>query len=431
MRAVPAVRSRAREPRSPRARLVPTVVFTASTATLLVNDHVLKATWPGPVTGKLSDVAGVAMIAVLLTALLRRPGMAFGLTAVAFVGLKSVPVVAVWAAPVLGGVTRTDPTDLMALAVLAPLWRWVHARQDGTGSDQPDWRIPLRIVLVAAAVFATTATSTDDDDAETGYGSFASSGSEAFVWTGGRDGLYRTRDGGVSWRRIRDRTLPARSSLENGGLERCIEGTCWSVEGGRLLRTDGAGSPTPVPLPADIDEPTDAWSRLITVTVGGDIAVLVWFPSEGVLRLTDGETMTWHPVAEFEQSVAVEWTPALLTALMFAGPAAMFASTAAARRSAVRRGLSAGGVVGLMVATAIGLLLVALFTAFVAVPIGGERLVPYFAVPIAVVSAFTVAWAWSAAGRARSSGSPPTEPGAFSRASGSTLPPPEGDERVG
>ena len=36
-------------------------VFFGSIALLLLNDHVLKAAWPGLVTGKLSDVAGVVI----------------------------------------------------------------------------------------------------------------------------------------------------------------------------------------------------------------------------------------------------------------------------------------------------------------------------------------------------------------------------------
>jgi hypothetical protein len=37
-------------------------------AVLVVNDHALKAAWPGPVTGKLSDIAGLFFFPVLLVA---------------------------------------------------------------------------------------------------------------------------------------------------------------------------------------------------------------------------------------------------------------------------------------------------------------------------------------------------------------------------
>lgn len=41
-------------------------VALAALALLLVNDHLLKAQWPGLLTGKLSDVAGVALMPLLL-----------------------------------------------------------------------------------------------------------------------------------------------------------------------------------------------------------------------------------------------------------------------------------------------------------------------------------------------------------------------------
>jgi hypothetical protein len=41
----------------------------AAVALLVVNDHLLKAAWPGPLTGKLSDLAGLAFFPLLLVAL--------------------------------------------------------------------------------------------------------------------------------------------------------------------------------------------------------------------------------------------------------------------------------------------------------------------------------------------------------------------------
>ena len=48
-------------------RVLHPVVLTAL-AIWLLNDHVLKARWPGAVTGKLSDVAGLVAFPVLLAA---------------------------------------------------------------------------------------------------------------------------------------------------------------------------------------------------------------------------------------------------------------------------------------------------------------------------------------------------------------------------
>lgn len=72
-------------------------------------------------TGKLSDVAGVVVIAALAAAVL---GRSRGLvaTGVGFALLKTVPGVAELAAPVLGGLARRDPFDLVALLALVPVW---------------------------------------------------------------------------------------------------------------------------------------------------------------------------------------------------------------------------------------------------------------------------------------------------------------------
>lgn len=60
-------RSRRPEPGVPEAgSLLLHPASLASLALLVLNDHVLKATWPGPFTGKLSDVAGMLFFPVLL-----------------------------------------------------------------------------------------------------------------------------------------------------------------------------------------------------------------------------------------------------------------------------------------------------------------------------------------------------------------------------
>jgi hypothetical protein len=120
------------------------------------------------VTGKLSDIAGVVMIAVALTAALGHVGVAVMATAVGFSLLKTVPIVAEWAAPVLGGVTRTDPSDLLALLALVPLWwRLRPGAAVGVGdrglSRTVLGRTVLSVALVSGAVFATTATSCDTE----------------------------------------------------------------------------------------------------------------------------------------------------------------------------------------------------------------------------------------------------------------------------
>jgi hypothetical protein len=130
-------------------------------AALLFNDHLGKAWWPGPVTGKLSDVAGLAFFPLLLvgtwelmltivgrfagpsrTAI----GAATAATAVIFMVVKTTAVgtavlaVALgamqWAPAAIGALTAgsivphvlpavvvRDPTDLIALpALVVPAW---------------------------------------------------------------------------------------------------------------------------------------------------------------------------------------------------------------------------------------------------------------------------------------------------------------------
>ena len=165
--------------------------FVVSVLVLAINDHVLKTAWPGFVTGKLSDVAGVVMVALLVTALTGRATIGFWATAIGLAALKTVPVVGVLAAPVLGGPTRTDPTDLIALVVLVPLWRW--AGDDSTGRRGRDsaWLWPLQIVAISAAVFATTATSCG------GEGVLEVIAVDGVVYATTFGGVYESTDGGA------------------------------------------------------------------------------------------------------------------------------------------------------------------------------------------------------------------------------------------
>ncbi len=199
-----------------RGALLASPVFAGSIALLLLNDHVLKAAWPGFVTGKVSDVAGVAMVAIGLAALLRRPGIAFGVTAVAFTLLKTVPVAAVWASPVLGGVTRTDPTDLIALLVLVPLRPWASRAGSDTTRDvgRGAWVLPIQIAAVSCAVVATTATSCEDQGVDAMWVT-----SDGLVVAGG----FVSADGGATWEERRvdaDRSQVAGACLEIWG---CVE----------------------------------------------------------------------------------------------------------------------------------------------------------------------------------------------------------------
>jgi len=119
-------------------------------ACLFLNDLVLKRLHLGPswLTGKLSDVAGIALFPLLLTGTWRtlrwavgRPGtdtrltatalgLALAATAAGFATLKLSPAVARAAGAV------QDPTDLVALVMLIPA-AWVGRREIVRGKTPP------------------------------------------------------------------------------------------------------------------------------------------------------------------------------------------------------------------------------------------------------------------------------------------------------
>jgi len=120
----------------------------AALVLLVVNDHVLKGWWPGVITGKLSDVAGLVFFPVLLATLtgMRAPIACVIATGVVFALVKTVPacadayahaigflqwpVRAIAGKPYAAAAVVVDPTDLVALPALAlPAWLLVRARR--------------------------------------------------------------------------------------------------------------------------------------------------------------------------------------------------------------------------------------------------------------------------------------------------------------
>lgn len=115
-------------------------LFLGCVVVLAVNDHVLKARHPGWWSGKLSDIAGVAVVAVV-AAVVVGPRKGLLGTAVGFSLLKTVPGAAELASPFLGGVTSRDPSDLLALIVLLPLSRLLRS---GEAVSHPGGVAPSR-----------------------------------------------------------------------------------------------------------------------------------------------------------------------------------------------------------------------------------------------------------------------------------------------
>jgi hypothetical protein len=144
-----------------RWRLLASPMFTGMVFLLALNDQVLKSRYPGFITGKLSDFAGVAVIAIALGSVVSARA-ACALAGVTFAALKTSHAVAGAIAPFLGGTTRTDPSDLVALAILLPVYRWLSGVHPPTQTTLSFRALLLPLALVSM-VGATTATSCDGD----------------------------------------------------------------------------------------------------------------------------------------------------------------------------------------------------------------------------------------------------------------------------
>ena len=143
---------------------------------LVLNDHVLKQAWPGWVTGKLSDVAGLVVAPVLLAtvlAVVRTPGampLALAATGAGFVFCKTSSFGAevtssVWSLFGTPTMIRADVTDLLALPALYAAWRIHRTASRAVGAG---WRrtvaVAVGMALLPIGVLATAATSCDGDD---------------------------------------------------------------------------------------------------------------------------------------------------------------------------------------------------------------------------------------------------------------------------
>lgn len=151
-----------------RARVLRNPVFLAALALLLVNDHILKGAglFPGWVTGKLSDFAGLIVAPVLFGVLSGARsrvarGTAIGTVAIGFSVLELSPAAAARYDAMLGSIgvpsrSWADPTDLIALIVLPIAW-WV-LQADVPVSDRRGVVRMSQRVLLGVALFACIAT---------------------------------------------------------------------------------------------------------------------------------------------------------------------------------------------------------------------------------------------------------------------------------
>jgi hypothetical protein len=141
--------------------------FVLGLALLLANDFVLKDAWPGFVTGKLSDFAGLFAFALFWAALLpRHLGAVYLLTAAAWLLWKSPASQAgidAWNATPLFDIARVvDYTDLAALAVLPVSYAYfVRVRRAATSTPTLVRRTSA-VLAMGVAAFAFGATSYDN-----------------------------------------------------------------------------------------------------------------------------------------------------------------------------------------------------------------------------------------------------------------------------
>ncbi|WP_051366867.1 hypothetical protein [Hamadaea tsunoensis] len=195
---------------------------------LILNDHVLKARFPGPVTGKLSDVAGLIVAPALLAAVFRLAagpsvlvvGTLF--TIVKISGYAAGTVAAVWSAFAGPAVIVADPTDLLALPAL------VYAYSLGRRANRgPDLRVAL---VLPVAVLGLLASARADVPEATQVGVV---GGE-IVGQIGPVTTVATADG-VHWREVPEEELSRVWLSQDWSVHRAVES---AAEPGRRYRPD-------------------------------------------------------------------------------------------------------------------------------------------------------------------------------------------------
>ncbi|MEU1747789.1 hypothetical protein ACPXB5_14960 [Micromonospora arida] len=237
---------------------------------LLVNDHVLKAAFPGLVTGKLSDVAGLVLapplVAVLLTLLVPRlPSRAAAVAGLVAVGVGFAVVkssgyaaeLASSAWTVLAGpsLVRADWTDLLTLPALGLAW-WSWTRSRRRPVRQRTARLVRLLVVLPPAVLAVAATSaihypyavstaTLDGHPAISVGSGYSSSDWPASPTDGQWAV--SEDGATTWRPATEEEQRRLSGQEVGQQQACAADEprrCYRVVTGhlRVEESDDAGA---------------------------------------------------------------------------------------------------------------------------------------------------------------------------------------------
>lgn len=222
-------------------------------ALLIFNDHIFKHQWPGAVTGKASDVAGLVLFPPLLALglALVAPRLAERhivtsavlITAAGFIVVKTSTVGAEAASAswsTLGEASRinADVTDLAALPALAISWLAWHRAASRSPSR---WRTTkaFQILIVLPAALLTTAATSAPSYSETTWvghvgGRLAAGETLVNGFLDRKPGdptfVVTTMDAGRTF----DRSAPASGPLPPARSTDCLGSTCYRVVLGQL-----------------------------------------------------------------------------------------------------------------------------------------------------------------------------------------------------
>jgi hypothetical protein len=274
----------------------------AAVALLLLNDHLLKQAWSSPITGKLSDFAGLyfapwVLIALALAVTAGRvdtrivAALAYGCIACVFAALKlspasSEPVLAIARTLGVTLVIVPDPTDLIALPML-PISYAVWARRHRVGAS-PRWR---QVTAFAVSALAVAATSGPPQPSVTDIAASSDSVVVSVEYTSNSDGVYRLEES--RWRRIDLKPGALIADPTDPATVYVLRGASWTVTVDRLR----AGRTEPVPLPDMGPRPqVFEWRAPMIFAVAPWDARTLFFGHNGTLFVSRDEGIHWTRV---------------------------------------------------------------------------------------------------------------------------------------
>ncbi len=231
---------------------------------LLVNDHILKVVMPSSLTGKLSDFAGLFFFPFLLAGLLGWVGervgfssrpiarIAFGMTALWFAGIKTIPAWNTFTAEVaevfLGHPTFyvLDPTDLISLVVLPFAWNLWRRMEEERRSVSIK---PLQVFAFGLAVVGTMASQPCPPELKVQR--VVNFENTLYVYFEQFDPpFFSSMDYGNSWQRVDEMPLFVSEELQTSRtfpIQECVTNnpqTCYRITGDTYIEVSQDGGKT-------------------------------------------------------------------------------------------------------------------------------------------------------------------------------------------